>query len=325
MAQRLDASGVKTPTQLVAAAMVLIIAVVSAFVTGAATVTAPSWLPVVFTVAAVVYVPLTLFVLFRLLTKHRVSLLNDDAVRELNAQALDLAPKLKQALESAGLDFKALIAGKGFEHVAENLREEIKGDLKLLLSTLANLQVKGVSLTSVPAPALLEAARGLMAEHQWGEAARYLDEYAKSVDDWQVHWSRGVAYGNERRGIASDLAALRAYGESIALSPKTVDPNDLARLYSYKGAMLKRLGRLDEAEADLLLAKKMASRKFEMIDIAYNLSCVYAMMGRKYDAFTALRSLQALGGIDMVLGHLNDYFKDLKGEHEFRQLIDISD
>jgi hypothetical protein len=62
-----------------------------------------------------------------------------------------------------------------------------------------------------------------------------------------------------------------------------------------------------------------------MIDIAYNLSCVYAMMGRKYDALTALRSLHALGGTNMVVGHLNDYFKGLKGEHEFRQLVGISE
>jgi Flp pilus assembly protein TadD len=212
---------------------------------------------------------------------------------------------------------------EGLQRCGDKLREDVRGDLNLLLSILANLQRQAVSLRSVPAPALLEAARGLMAEQQWGEAARYLDEYVKSVDDWKVHWSRGVAYGNERGGFASDLAALRAYSEAIALSPKTIEPNDFARLHSYRGAMLKRLGRLDEAEADLVLAKKIANRTFELTDIAYNLSCVYAMMGRKYDALTTLRSLQALDGLGMVLAHLDDYFVVLKDGLEFRQLVGI--
>ncbi|WP_439380849.1 TPR end-of-group domain-containing protein [Amycolatopsis lexingtonensis] len=324
MPQQLDAAKVKTPTQLLAAAIVLTIVVVPALITGAATVTTPPWLPVVFALAAAVYAPLPLLLLFRMLTKHRDKMLGDEAISKLNSQALEVTPRLDKSLDIAGLDLGALAAGKGFEDVATQLKEDIRGDLNLLLAILGNLEHQGVSLTSVPAPALLEAARGLMAGQQWGEAARYLDEYVKSVDDWQVHWSRGVAYGNERGGITTDLSALRAYNDAIALSPKTIDPNDFARLHSYRGAMLKRLGRLDEAEADLLLAKKLANRDFELADIAYNLSCIYAMMGRKYDALTALRSLQALDGMHMVLGHLDDYFVDLRNDPEFRQLVGLA-
>lgn len=323
--QRLDASGVKSPTQLVAATMVLFIVVVPSLVAGAATVSEPPWLSIVFACAAVAYAPAALFIVFLLLTKHRTSMLDDDAVSKLNTDAMNLAPKLDRSLRTAGIDLVSLMAGKSIEDVANELKGEIKTDLNLLLSILSNLQGKGVSLSAAPPPALLEAAKGLMAEHRWGEAARYLEEYVISVDDWQVYWSLGVARGNEHGGASSDLSALRAYGEAIALSPETADPNNMARLFSYKGAMLKRLGRLDEAEFDLLLAKRIATRKFEMVDIAYNLACVYAMMGRKHDALGAIRSLKSLGGIRMVLSHLDDYFNNLKGDVDFRREIEFAD
>src|SRR5215813_6003220 len=96
--QRLDASRVKTPTQLIAATIVLTLVVVPAFVAGAASITEPSWLAATFGVAAVVYLPVNLVFIYRLLTRHRMSLLNDDVVSRLNAEALNVVPRLDRSL-----------------------------------------------------------------------------------------------------------------------------------------------------------------------------------------------------------------------------------
>ncbi|HEX3648759.1 MAG TPA: hypothetical protein VHV49_10030 [Pseudonocardiaceae bacterium] len=319
--RQLDVAAVKTPTQLIAALIVLIIVVVPALITGAATIARPSWLPAVFGVAAVGYAPAALVLVYRLVTRHRNSLLNDDAVGKLNAQALRVAPRLDRTLEAAGLDMVDLIAGKGVEDVANDLRNEMKSELNLLLEIIGNLQGKGVSLGSVPAAALLEAAKGLMAQHRWGDAAKYLDEYAKSVDDWTVQWSRGVAYANQRNGITSDVAALRAYNEAIALAPRDADLNDRARLLGYRGAILKRLRRLDEAESDLQLATRWATRDYEITDITYNLACVYAMLGRKHEMILAIRSLRSIGALSLVTSHLDDYFVSVRDDPDFRAEI----
>lgn len=113
------------------------------------------------------YAPAALALVYRLVTKHRNSLLNDAAVAKLNAEALRVAPKLDRTFEAAVLDMVGLIADKGIEDVAMDLRSELKFELNLLLEIIGNLQGKGVSLGSVPAAALLEAGKGLMAQHRW--------------------------------------------------------------------------------------------------------------------------------------------------------------
>src|SRR5262249_3948754 len=90
--------------------------------------------------------------------------------------------------------------------------------------------------------------------------ATCLEEYAQyRPDDWESCYSRGVAFANARRGKQTDVASLRAYNDAIAFAPRMIDDNLRARLFSYRGAILKRLGRLDENESDLSLASKYAT------------------------------------------------------------------
>ena len=86
---------------------------------------------------------------------------------------------------------------------------------------------------------------------------------------------------NSRGGREANLAALRSLNHSIALAPANLDANVRARLYGYRGADLKRLGRFDEAEQDLLFARRLAQAPYETQDIRYNLACVYALTHRK--------------------------------------------
>jgi hypothetical protein len=90
----------------------------------------------------------------------------------------------------------------------------------------------------------------------------------------------------------------------------------------YRGAILKRLGRLDEVEADLQLATKYASNSYEIDDISYNFACVFAMRG---DRKQMMKMIHSIGGnpryLSAVRAHLEDYFSAYRLDGEFLQAI----
>src|SRR5208283_2916161 len=98
--------------------------------------------------------------------------------------------------------------------------------------------------------------------------------------DWEDYYIRGVNLANTRGDHETNLRALRAYSEAIALMPRELPDNDRSRLYAYRGAILKRLGRLEEAQHDLLLAQRWAREAREINDAIYNLAGVAALDGR---------------------------------------------
>lgn len=163
-----------------------------------------------------------------------------------------------------------------------------------------------------------------MTEQRWSEAASYLDSYVNQIDDdWEAHFSRGVAHANTRSGVDSNRASLRAYDDAIALLPDDAPKHLVARLYGYRGAIKKRLGRLDEAEVDLRLARRLADTPYEVLDTTYNLACVMAMKNDRAASIHELYRLRDLGGINLVRGHLHDYFVNLRDDEEFRQLVGL--
>jgi tetratricopeptide (TPR) repeat protein len=161
-----------------------------------------------------------------------------------------------------------------------------------------------------------------MAERRWEEAAQYLDDYADAdPENWEVHFSRGVAHTKSRAGRDSHRAALRAYNDALVYLPEAERSAWLARLLAYRGAILKRLNRLDEAKQDLLLAQRVVSDADEAHDIAYNLAGVYAMEGDTQRALELLESLRGTSYIDAVHAHAHDYFSELRDDPEFRALL----
>ena len=86
--------------------------------------------------------------------------------------------------------------------------------------------------------------------------------------------------------------------------------------------MLKRLNRLDEAEADLLFAESLASAPYEVSDIKYNLAGVYALRRDRNKMMEVVAQLRSrpnqLAGIR---AHLDDYFANYAHDPEFLALI----
>ena len=139
--------------------------------------------------------------------------------------------------------------------------------------------------------------------------------------NWEDYYIRAVNLANAREGHETDVEALRAYSEAIALSPAELPENDRSRLYAYRGAILKRLGRLEEAQQDLLLAQKWAREEREINDVLYNLAGVAALGGRRAEAISLLRRLvlRDTGWVGIVAE--SRYFKDLQSDPDFRQFI----
>jgi len=109
--------------------------------------------------------------------------------------------------------------------------------------------------------------------------------------------------------------------EAIALAPSNLDMNLRARLHGYRGAAFKRLNRLDEAESELLLAKKWATENYEISDVAYNLACIYAMSYRKQQMLEQLSFLIQNQSWKKVIKAKREYFGNYWHDPDFQSLV----
>ena len=169
----------------------------------------------------------------------------------------------------------------------------------------------------------LKVGRLYLAQRDWARAAQYLEYYIQLTDaDWETYFALGVANMNLRAGRKSDLRALMAYDHAIAIIPPDASAALRARLYSYRGAAKKRLGRLEEAALEAMpqSRNRLLVKGYELVDATYNLASIEAMMGHRDAALTQLRELNQLGGLPLILGHRDDYFSSLKGDPEFQEL-----
>jgi hypothetical protein len=185
--------------------------------------------------------------------------------------------------------------------------------IEALVRRLESASADGEPDAPVPADTRLEVARGLLSQRRWADAASMLDDYVSSrPDDWDAQFARGAAHANSRAGNTADLSALRAFNEAIAFVPRSEARDWLPRFFGYRGAMLKRLGRYDEAESDLRIARRVATKADDRNDVDYNLAAVYALTGRHDEAMDLVRALAGTRFIAGIKSHADDYFKSIK-------------
>jgi tetratricopeptide (TPR) repeat protein len=97
-------------------------------------------------------------------------------------------------------------------------------------------------------------------------------------------------------------------------------------LFIYRGAILKRLGRFDEAKRDLELGKEAASGDYEKADAAYNLACVYAIQNDMRKLLDILQEARVLNQHRYVYksihGHMGDYFSKYSNDIVFLKAVE---
>jgi tetratricopeptide (TPR) repeat protein len=207
---------------------------------------------------------------------------------------------------------------------AETLRNIFEGLWGRLETAIAKISAPTVNLPASNRRSEREVLEDVLEgvrQVQRALASRPAEASPESSVDWQDFYIRGVSLANRRGNQEINIAALRSYSEAIALAPIDLEENTRSRLHAYRGAILKRLKRLSEAEQDLLLARKWARERREIDDADYNLAGVFAMQGRLEEAINVLTQL-----IDRspewyrIVREKNEYFGNLAELPEFRQM-----
>lgn len=244
---------------------------------------------------------------------------------ELKSNLEDKKAEVDMLLKQAGIDPSTLIAGKRLSEAAAGLQDTVHRLTADMQDTMRKLtRIEG----EVSAKAETGAARTIamveMASGHYSYAASQYDTVAASNSaTWEDHFSRGVAHANARQGRPSDLAALLAYSNAIALAPENISDNRRAKLLTYRAAMFKRLGRLPEAEGDLGIALKLATSKREKLDAHYNLACVYAMQKRSNEMYAHVGELDETYRSAVEI-HLNDFFQHYKADSKLLAMLRLT-
>ncbi|MDT7543393.1 MAG: hypothetical protein QOE33_3297 [Acidobacteriota bacterium] len=250
-------------------------------------------------------------------------------VEELTQEMDGYKNQLKLSLTEAGINLESLILGQSSQNFADEIKQTVERTMLEMQGTLKEISDTTDLNVSINPDWYLELGKGFMAIREWSKAARTFDRYVHYRPlNWEVQFSRAVSYANSRQGDESNLSALRALNEAIVLAPtndRNTDSNIIARLFVYRAAMLKRLNRLDEAEADLGIAKKIATDDYEVRDIKYNLACVYALRGDRAMLMSTIASIKThmnyFEELAAIRNHLQDYFAAFASDEEFLNLI----
>lgn len=236
--------------------------------------------------------------------------------RELGA----LKERLSDVLGARNLNVSELVSSGGRVELESAVRDAV-GALASEMRVLRE-QLTGSPRAREDPQVLLTMAGGFAAAEDWTAAAQYYELYLKADDsNWEIHFLRAVALANSRAGRETNLEALRSLNDALALAPDDLDDDMRGRLYGYRGADLKRLGRFDEAEHDLLFARRFARALYETQDIRYNLACVYALTHRRDDMLRELRDLVGHPSWRLVVQTKRHYFENYWNDPQFKRLV----
>lgn len=228
----------------------------------------------------------------------------EDLIKEKN----EIQNKLDSILKDANIDLQTY----NILEVVTNVNSEFKKSIKELAEKIEYLHFdktdNNINLN-------LSMAKAFAANEDWIKAAEQFEIVTKSKNDsWELYFSQGIAFANSRLSDLSNLKSLQSYSSAIAFLPKNIDQNTKARLFIYRGALLKRLNRLHEAESDIKIGLKYANSSYEINDGLYNLACVYAMLNRKKD-FLEIKDdlkLKDRNMFNYLMTRLKEYAPDFK-------------
>lgn len=255
---------------------------------------------------------------------ERLNQAKDDIEREKQMHEREvtrLKDKLSELLKQNDITLDSLIERRS----PADMTDEDESPFRSTLNTMIALEEDSLAgHHDIKDPSwYIEIAKGLTAAGDWYRAARHYDSYIEhDPENWRVHYLRAVAYANARKGRVSDIAALRSYNDALAFMPTENEEHNPARLYGYRGAMLKRLGKLEEAESQLLLARHLATNRYEREDVAYNLACVYAMLEKRAEMFKMLGEIVGSSRWKEIIKGKRSYFSNYLEDREFLSLLD---
>jgi tetratricopeptide (TPR) repeat protein len=242
--------------------------------------------------------------------------------KEKESELKKMQGQLEEVLKGEGVTIHNLALGqtlKESNNEVKNLIAELSEKMTMQIKEISD---NGIRQDQIISQSQLTLAKAQMARGSFNDAATNFEQYTTNEKaSWEVHFSKAVNLANLRQGKISNAASARAYSDAISLLPNNIDPNTRARVFGYRGAIFKRLGRFDESEADLKIAQKYATADYEVDDIHYNLSCVYAMQGNKNEMLSNVLKIKNKKIIHTIEHHLYDYFEQFANDEDFKYLL----
>ncbi|SEW35183.1 hypothetical protein SAMN05428988_4292 [Chitinophaga sp. YR573] len=269
----------------------------------------------------------------------RIDALKDDSVRndkwfvrekellerekkEKEGELTKLQVQLEEVLKGEGVTMQKLALGQTLKESNNEVKKLIGELSEKMIEQIREITNNNLQQDSIVSQSQLTLAKAQMARGSFDDAATNFEQYTLNENaSWEVHFSKAVNLANLRQGKTSNSASVRAYSDAIGVLPNEIDPNIRARVFGYRGAILKRLGRLDEAEADLQIAKKYATADYEVDDIYYNLACVYALQGNKDEMLSSIFKIKNKNTFLSIEYHLGDYFKQFVNDEDLKSLL----
>jgi len=224
---------------------------------------------------------------------------------ELTRKVNELEDKLKTSLIEAGINIQSYDILKAIE----NVKIEFKDSVRVLTEQIEYLKIENDN-DNFNFEFYLSLAKAFATNREWEKAANQFEKLTRiKSTSWELHFSQGVTFANSRSGKETNLKALQSYCSAIFFLPENVNTNTKARLYIYKGALLKRLSRLDEAEFYVKQGLKHADANYEINDGLYNLACVYAMQNKEIEYAVIAKTLKSkdISLFDHLLDRLDEY------------------
>lgn len=236
-----------------------------------------------------------------------------------------LSSEVLRIRESEGLTLANNTFGKTLQKDKPDIFCQMETKIESLRSVLQ--MSEGSNLDKEKLKAQITLGLGYMAKGQWELAIEIFDRYIdKNIQEWEWHLYRASAHANSRLGKKNDLAALMGTSDAIALAGDKIDNKMRAMLFSYRAAMLKRLGRLKEANNDLVFALELSTNTDEHVlaDIYYNYACIYGISGNIKSVLKYINLIKKLKDQEIQLSyltkikeHFDTYFKKLKTNRSF--------
>jgi tetratricopeptide (TPR) repeat protein len=235
----------------------------------------------------------------------------------------DLEQKLNNALNEKGINFQKLAEGQKLNSNNEEIKQ-LTNELVKILNEQSGTYLKTIDerFEKIVSNSNLTIAKSQMAQGNFDAATKAFDYYEQTDNiSWDVYFSKAVAYANLRGGRKSDIQSIRAYNDAITFLPADVNPNARARVFAYRGAIYKRINRFDEALNDLDIARKYATNPYEIDDINYNLSAIYAMIGDKEKMMEFIGKIKSHKYLNHIHNHLNDYYSKFANDSDLLRAI----
>ena len=205
---------------------------------------------------------------------------------ELKDERDQLKIRLDQILLDANVDMDSF----SLHPSMEVMNKDLKNSLNQIIERIESLETS----PHPENPDLhISMAKAFASDGKWLEAAQHYDLATKTINDnWELYFYKGIAYANSREGKTTNLRALESYANALVYVDESTSKTMISRIFIYKGAMLKRLNRPDEAEKDILLGLDYAENQYEIDDGLYNLACIYAMKNKNNDFLVTAEKLK---------------------------------